>query len=99
MKPWWHIRKVPHNKLQAVIAARAYLDTTRLQPTTPPKAISVIEEHPNVWKLIFEGDWLVIPPDSNHTFTPPSPEHGWVYVIIDATDLVVSKLGAIECSP
>jgi len=86
------------NKLQAVIAARAFLDTTRLQPTKPPKVISVTEEHPNVWKIIFEGDWMVIPPDPNHTFTPPPPEHGCVYVTINTIDLVVSKLGTIGCS-
>jgi hypothetical protein len=86
-------------KQQAVIAARAYLETTRLRSTTDPKVISVIEERPNVWKIIFEGDWLLIPPDPNHTFTPPPPEHGCVYVTINATDLVVSKLATIGCSP
>lgn len=87
------------SKLQAVIAARAYLETTRLHSTTEPKVITVVEEQSRVWKIIFEGDWLVIPPDPDHTFTPPPPEHGCVYMIIDASDLVVSKLGTIECSP
>lgn len=87
------------SKLQAVIAARAYLETTRLHSTTEPKVITVVEEQSRVWKIIFEGDWLVIPPDPDHTFTPPPPEHGCVYMTIDASDLVVSKLGTIECSP
>jgi hypothetical protein len=87
------------SKLQAVIAARAYLETTRLHSTTEPKVITVVEEQSKVWKIIFEGDWLVIPPDPDHTFTPPPPEHGCVYMTIDASDLVVSKLGTIECSP
>jgi len=87
------------NKLQAVIAARAYLETTRLHSTTEPKVISVVEEQSKVWKIVFEGEWLVNPPDPNHTFTPPPPELGCVFVTINATDLVVSTIGTIRCSP
>ena len=87
------------SKLQAVIAARAYLETTRLRSSTEPKVISVAEEHPNIWKIVFEGEWLINPPDPNHTFTPPPPEHGCVYVTIDATDQVRTEIGSIACSP
>lgn len=87
------------SKLQAVIAARAYLGITRLRSTTEPKVISVVEEHPKVWKIVFEGEWLVIPPDPDHSFTPPAPEFGCVYVIIDGTDQVRTEIGTISCSP
>lgn len=87
------------NKLQAVIAARAYLETSRLSSATEPKVVSVVEEHPKVWKIVFEGEWLVNPPDPDHTFTPPPPEHGCVYVTIDETDQVRTEIGTSACPP
>lgn len=86
------------SKLQAVIAARAYLETTRLRSTAEPKVISVVEENPNVWKIVFEGEWLINPPDPNQTFTPPPPEHGCVYVTIVGADQVRIEIGTIACS-
>lgn len=86
------------SKLQAVIVARAYLDTTRLKSTTHPKVISVIEEHQNVWKIVFEGDWLVRSPDPDHTATPATPEHVCVFVTIDGIDQVRTEIGTIACS-
>jgi hypothetical protein len=86
-------------KLQVVIAARSYLETTRLRSTMEPKVISVVEEHPNIWKIVFEGEWLVNPPDPDHTYTPPPPEHGCIYVTIDATDQVRTEIGTSACPP
>jgi hypothetical protein len=85
--------------LQAVIAARAYLQTTRLHSTTEPKVISVVEENLNIWKIVFEGEWLVNPPNPNQFATPPSPEHGCVYVIIDAIDQVRTEISTSPCTP
>ena len=87
------------SKLQAVIAARTFLETTRLSFTTEPSVISVVEEPAKVWKIVFEGDWLVTPPDPNHTLTPPPPEHGCVYVTIDETDQVRTEMGTGTCTP
>lgn len=87
------------NKLQAVTAARAYLETTRLQFSTEPIVISALEERPHVWKIVFEGEWLVNPPDPNHTFTPPPSEHGCVYVTIDGSDQVRTEIGTSACPP
>jgi hypothetical protein len=52
-----------------------------------------------VWLIVFEGDWQVIPPDPEHTVTPPAPTHGCVYVIEDVREPGWTAVGTIECPP
>jgi len=86
------------SKLQAVIAARVYLGTTRLHYQAPPAVISVVEHPPNVWKVVFEGEWQVIPPDPRPV-TPSPPVHGCVYVTIYTNDNERTEIGTIGCPP
>ena len=107
------------SKLQAVIAARASLGTTRLRYAETPEVawaeemkledahkrvaqpgVSTYEDRPGdtkVWLVVFEGEWLVIPPAPLHTVTPPPPSHGCAYVILDVTDSGHSEIGTMEC--
>jgi hypothetical protein len=86
------------SKLQAVIAARVYLGSTRLHFATTPKVISVIQEQPSVWRVVFEGEWQVIPPDPRPV-TPLPPVHGCVYVAIYTNDNDRTEIGTIGCPP
>jgi hypothetical protein len=86
------------SKLQAVIAARVYLGSTRLHFTGSPKVISVVEEEPNVWRVVFEGEWQVIPPDPRPVTLSP-PVHGCVDVTIYTNDNGRTEIGTIGCIP
>jgi len=87
------------NEQQAVIAARVYLDSTRIRFTTHPEVVSVVEEPLNAWKVVFEGDYQINPPDPMHTLTPPAPVHGCVFVAIDTNANVRTEVGTIGCPP
>jgi hypothetical protein len=86
------------SKLQAVIAARVYLSSTRLRYSASPAVISVLEDPPNVWKVVFEGEWQVIPPETRPV-TPSPPVHGCVYVTIYTNDNERTEIGTIGCPP
>lgn len=95
------------NKLQAVIAARIFLDSPpHFKSLGEQKVISIEKlqlqnarnrvELPGetthddrsgtaqVWLVIFEGETQVLPPDPEHTITPPPPIHGCSYIILDS---------------
>ena len=50
-----------------------------------------------VWLVVFEGAWQIIPPDPKHTVTPSPPVHGCTYVMLQATDGGRLEVGGIEC--
>lgn len=50
-----------------------------------------------VWLAIFEGDWLVVPPDPAHTITPGPAFHGCTYVLLQASDSGRTEIGGIPC--
>ena len=50
-----------------------------------------------VWLIIFEGELQLIPPDPEHTYTPRPPQHGCIYVIVDADDSG-GQLGGMDCN-
>ena len=107
------------NKLQAVIAARLFLFTTRMEFAEPPSVVSVEsipleyalsqtkkpgattnDDRPgntNVWLVIFEGNYQIIPPDPEHIFTPEAPLHGCAYVIVDPNTIGRNEGGSIAC--
>jgi hypothetical protein len=106
------------SKLEAVIAARAALATTRLIFSDEPRVISVAElslenvgahlggsasaangkpGDTNVWLVMFEGNWQVVPPDPARTVTPPPPTLGCVYAVIYAADGASSDIGTMDC--
>ncbi|GAB4580796.1 MAG: hypothetical protein Fur0022_35380 [Anaerolineales bacterium] len=47
-----------------------------------------------VWLVLFEGDYQIIPPDPEHT--PVAPTHGCAYVIIDVKT-GQREGGTVEC--
>jgi hypothetical protein len=51
-----------------------------------------------VWLVIFEGEWQVFLPNPEHTFTPPPPNHGCVYVSMDAKDSALYYVGGFDCA-
>lgn len=83
-------------KLQAVIAARVYLGATRLRFADEPRVVSVIEESPQVWRVVLEGEWQAIPPDPRHIITPSPPTHGCVLVLVDK-ESVPLRVSTIAC--
>lgn len=107
------------SELQAVIAARAGLSTTRMDYEAAPEVLSVEkmtredahrriakagaagnETRPGetpVWLVLFEGDYQILPPDPEHTITPPPPRHGCSFVILDAEGGGGSEVGTLEC--
>jgi len=85
-------------KLQAVIAARAYLRSTRLYFQETPRVIFVQEDPPGAWQVVFEGDYQVIGPDPEHTVTPPAPKHGCVLLEFEAKGGQGLRVKTVECS-
>ncbi len=85
-------------KLQAVIAARSYLKTTRLYFPEEPAVVYIAEEQPGLWRVVFEGDYQVIAPDPQHTIPPPAPIHGCVLVAFEAKGDWDMEIKTVECS-
>lgn len=84
--------------LQAVIAARAYLKTSRLYFIEDPAVVYLVEEQPGFWQVVFEGDYQVIGPDPEHTITPPAARHGCVLVEFEAKDDWGLHIKTVDCS-
>lgn len=105
-------------KLQAVIAARRELVTTRLEFSASPGVVLVEEmdledairqagfpglfgdargADSQVWLIIFEGYYQIVPPDIMHTFTPGAPGHGCAAVIIVASSGLPGGAGTLTC--
>lgn len=84
------------SKLQAVIAARVYLSSTRLQSAATPEVISAVQEEPDVWRVLFEGDWQVVPPGPDPVTALP-PTHGCVYVKIYTGQNQRTETGTTGC--
>ena len=107
------------DKLEAVVAARLSLQTSRLRFARAPTVLSVeslkledahkrveqpgiahYEDRPgdtNVWLVIFKGEAQVFPPDPEHTYTPPPPQHGCFYVMSDANGSR-TQMGGMGCN-
>jgi len=94
------------NKVQAVVAAQAYIRTTRIDFIDRPNVVSVeemqLEEankflHPasdggyyedrpgdtKVWLVLLTGNWRIIPPDFDHSYTPRPFRRGCAYILVD----------------
>jgi hypothetical protein len=62
----------------------------------------IYEDRPGntkVWLVIFSGEYLIVPPDPLHTFTPGPPGPGCAYAMIDAQESWRSSAGTIDCPP
>jgi hypothetical protein len=69
-----------------------------IQQTGFPGATSdALPARSDVWLVIFDGDYRIIPPDPMHTYTPEPPGHGCAAVIIVTNNGLSGGAGTLRC--